>query len=234
MRKDPVSKFRFACAVVVAGVAIPLSLIAGPAARAAVAQGGRTAVPAAVSDSRGLAAPASSAMARPATQAASPQADDSAAVVTPASGAPGITVSASGTNWTPGDHIQAAWGDDNSDLGSPVLVASGGTFTDSFAIPAKATAGSHQVLFTDQESRYFEIASFNVTSASPASSPSPRRATRRCLSLPVPGRWGRNLSWPGRAGQRAAPSRSRCLTGRRASSRPQAGTRPSPRTAPGS
>jgi hypothetical protein len=50
-------------------------------------------------------------------------------------------------------------------------VASDGTFTDSFAIPSSATQGSHQVLFWDEQGRYFEVANFDVTSAS--SSPPP-------------------------------------------------------------
>ena len=72
----------------------------------------------------------------------------STAAMSPASGPPGTTVKASGANWTPGDHIQAEWGDNDSNLGSPVVVASDGTFTDSFAIPSSATQGSHQVLFS--------------------------------------------------------------------------------------
>lgn len=126
--------------ILVAALAVPLSLIAGPAVQAAVAQDGST------------------------------------AVMTPASGAPGTTVKATGENWTPGDHIQAEWGDNDSNLGSPVVVASDGTFTDSFAIPSDATVGSHQVLFWDQEGQYFEVANFDVTSGSappPSSCPAP-------------------------------------------------------------
>lgn len=116
-------------------LAVPLSLVAGPAAaQTADAQGSST------------------------------------AVITPASGAAGSTVTGSGMNWTPGDHIQAEWGDDYSNLGSPVVVASDGTFTDSFPIPTNATLGSHQVLFWDQEGRFFEVADFDVTNGS---SPSP-------------------------------------------------------------
>jgi hypothetical protein len=108
----------------------------------------------------------------PAVQAAF-AADGSTVVLTPASGAPGATVQASGTDWTAGDHIQAEWGDNDSNLGSPVVVASGGTFTDSFAIPSAATTGSHQVLFWDQESRYFEVANFDVTSSTSPNPPPP-------------------------------------------------------------
>jgi hypothetical protein len=115
-------------------LAVPLSLVVGPAVQAADAQGSST------------------------------------ATITPASGAAGSTVTGSGANWTPGDHIQAEWGDDYSNLGSPVVVASDGTFQDSFAIPTNATQGSHQVLFWDQEGRYFEVANFDVTSGS---APSP-------------------------------------------------------------
>jgi hypothetical protein len=108
--------------ILIAVLAVPLSLIAGPAVQAAFAQGGST------------------------------------VVITPASGPPGSTVNASGSNWTPGDQIQAEWGDNDSNLGSPVVVTGGGTFTDSFAIPSDATSGSHQVLFWDEQGRYFEIA----------------------------------------------------------------------------
>ena len=125
--------------MLIAVLAVPLSLIAGPAVQAAVAQGAST------------------------------------AVITPVSGPPGSTVNASGANWTPGDHIQAEWGDDYSNLGSPVMVASDGTFTDSFAIPSNATLGSHQVLFWDQEGQYFEVANFDVTNTSP--SPPPTQAS---------------------------------------------------------
>jgi hypothetical protein len=121
--------------ILIAVLAVSLSLSAGLAAQAAVAQG-------------------------------------SMAVMTPASGPPGTTVKASGANWTAGDHIQAEWGDNDSDLGTPVVVASDGTFTDSFAIPSSATQGSHQVLFWDEEGRYFEVANFDVTSGSPTPPPS--------------------------------------------------------------
>jgi hypothetical protein len=116
--------------VLIAALAVPLSLIAGAAVRAASAQGA------------------------------------SSASITPSSGPPGSAVSASGMNWQPGDHIQAEWGDDDSDLGSPVVVANDGTFKDSFAIPTDATPGPHQVLFWDEEGRYLEVADFDVTSAS--------------------------------------------------------------------
>ncbi len=55
------------------------------------------------------------------------------------------------------------------------MVAGDGTFTDSFAIPSDATSGSHQVLFWDEQGRYFEFADFDVTGASspPPSSPPP-------------------------------------------------------------
>ena len=87
------------------------------------------------------------------------------------------TVTGSGMNWQPGDHIQAEWGNDYSNLGSPVVVASDGTFKDSFAIPTNATQGSHQVLFWDQEGRFFEVANFDVTSGSPPSPTCPPKPT---------------------------------------------------------
>jgi hypothetical protein len=87
----------------------------------------------------------------------------STAAVTPASGPAGSTVTGSGANWTPGDHIQAYWADNNSTLGNPVVVASDGTFNDpGLTIPPGAAAGSHQILLSDEESRYFVAASFNV------------------------------------------------------------------------
>jgi hypothetical protein len=124
--------------ILIAVIAIPLSLIAGPAVQAASAQGVST------------------------------------AVVTPASGLAGSTVTGSGSNWTVGDHIQAYWSDDNSTLGGEVVVASDGTFTDpGLKIPTGATAGSHQILFSDVEGRYFETASFDVTGTSSAPPPPP-------------------------------------------------------------
>ena len=107
-------------------LAVSLSLIAGPTAQKAIAQG------------------------------------TSAATVAPTSGLPGSSVTGSGANWTPGDQIQAQWADDNSNLGSPAVVASDGTFKVSFKIPSSAAAGSHQILFWDIQSRYFVFANFTV------------------------------------------------------------------------
>jgi hypothetical protein len=110
-------------------------------------------------------------IAGPVVQAASAQ-GVSTAVVTPASGPAGSTVNGSGSNWTPGDHIQAYWSDDNSTLGSEVVVASDGTFTDpGLKIPTGATPGSQQILFSDVEGRYFEVANFDVTGTAPPPPP---------------------------------------------------------------
>ena len=123
--------------ILIAVLAIPLSLIAGPAVQAASAQGVST------------------------------------AVVTPASGLAGSTVTGSGSNWTAGDHIQAYWSDNNSTLGGEVVVAPDGTFTDpGLKIPTGVASGSHQILFSDVEGRYFETASFDVTGTSPTPPPS--------------------------------------------------------------
>jgi len=104
-------------------------------------------------------------IAGPAVQTATAQ-DASTAAVSPASGPPGSTVTGSGANWTPGDQIQALWGDDNSDLGSPVVVASNGTFTDpNLTIPSNASTGEHQILFWDEEEQYFVAATFDVGAA---------------------------------------------------------------------
>jgi cell wall-associated NlpC family hydrolase len=110
-------------------LAMPLLLIAGPMTQKAIAQGTST------------------------------------ATVAPASGPPGASVIGSGANWTPEDQIQAQWADDNSNLGSPAVVASDGTFKVSFKVPASAVAGSHQILFWDIQSRYFVYASFTVAQA---------------------------------------------------------------------
>ena len=123
--------------ILIAVLAIPLSLIAGPAVQAASAQGVST------------------------------------AVVTPASGLAGSTVTGSGSNWTAGDHIQAYWSDTNSTLGGEVVVAPGGTFVDpGLTIPTGVASGSHQILFSDVEGRYFEVADFDVTGTSPTPPPS--------------------------------------------------------------
>jgi hypothetical protein len=96
----------------------------------------------------------------PATRA---HAQASTAAVSPAVGSAGALVTGSGTNWTPGDQIQAVWGDDNSDLGSPVVVAADGTFNDpGLMIPANAAVGGHQILFWDIQADYFVPANFNV------------------------------------------------------------------------
>ncbi len=98
--------------ILIAVLAVPLSLIAGPTVQAAVAQGTST------------------------------------AVVTPASGPAGSTVTGSGSNWTAGDHIQAYWSDDNSTLGGEVVVGPDGTFTDpGLKIPTGVASGPHQILF---------------------------------------------------------------------------------------
>src|ERR1039457_2247203 len=106
----------------------------------------------------------------PTVQAAVAQGTSTAAI-TPAFGPPGSLVTGTGANWQPGDHIQAQWGDDYSNLGSPVVVASDGTFKVTFNIPPNATTGTHQVLFRDEESRYFVVADCNVTKATIALSP---------------------------------------------------------------
>ncbi len=125
--------------ILIAVLAVPLSLMAGPAVQAASAQGAST------------------------------------ATVTPASGTAGSTVTGSGSNWTAGDHIQAYWSDDNSTLGGEVVVAPGGTFRDpGLKIPADATRGSHQILFSDIEGRYFVPATFDVTGTPPSPPPPPR------------------------------------------------------------
>src|SRR4051794_38057498 len=49
-------------------------------------------------------------------------AQTSTVTLNPTQGPPGTTVTGTGSNWTPGDHIQAYWGDDNSTLGSQVVV----------------------------------------------------------------------------------------------------------------
>jgi hypothetical protein len=99
-------------------------------------------------------------------------AGDTTAAISPTSGPAGATVVGSGQNWQPGDHIQAEWGDDNSNLGNSVVVASDGTFKDSFTLPANATLGSHQVLFWDEEGQFFEVANFSITSTTPPPQPS--------------------------------------------------------------
>jgi hypothetical protein len=149
--------------ILIAVLAVPLSLMVGPAVQAAVAQGGST------------------------------------VVVTPSSGPPGSTVNASGANWTAGDQIQAEWGDDDSNLGSPVVVAADGTFTDSFAIPSDATPGSHQVLFWDEQGRYFEVADFDVTGASspPPTSPPPSCPAPSVSFTPATGPVGTTFSITG-------------------------------------
>jgi hypothetical protein len=100
-------------------------------------------------------------IAGPATQKAIAQ-GTSTATVAPISGAPGSSVTGSGANWTPGDQIQAQWADNNSNLGSPAVVASNGTFKVSFTIPSSAASGSHQILFWDIQSRYFIAVNFTV------------------------------------------------------------------------
>ncbi len=132
--------------ILIAVLAIPLSLIAGPAVQAASAQGVST------------------------------------AVVTPASGLAGSTVTGSGSNWTAGDHIQAYWSDNNSTLGGEVVVAPDGTFTDpGLKIPTGVASGPHQILFSDVEGRYFETASFDVTGTS--STPPPSSCSAPSVSL---------------------------------------------------
>lgn len=173
MRKAVAFKWESACAVFVAAFVIPLSLFAAPTAQAASAKAGTAAAAEPTAGSPGQALTARAPAARPAARLAAPHSSGgSTATVTPASGPAGTTVSGSGANWTPGDHIQAEWGDDYSNLGNPVVVAGDGTFTDSFAIPSDATSGSHQVLFWDEEGRFFEVANFDVSGAPPPPPPS--------------------------------------------------------------
>jgi hypothetical protein len=90
----------------------------------------------------------------------------SCVAISPASGPPGTKVTAAGADWPAGDQIQAIWGSvSGPNVGSPVTVASDGTFTLSFAVPAGAALGDTQVFFWDIPGRYFEIAGtpFDVT-----------------------------------------------------------------------
>jgi hypothetical protein len=72
-----------------------------------------------------------------------------------------------------GRRPQAYWSDNNSTLGGEVVVAPDGTFTDpGLKIPTGVASGPHQILFSDVEGRYFEVASFDVTGTSPTPPPS--------------------------------------------------------------
>jgi hypothetical protein len=92
-------------------------------------------------------------------------AQGSSATISPAQGPVGTQVTATGTGWTAGDHIQAIWnGGNGPDVGSPVVVNSGGGFTLTFSVPSSATTGdSYQVAFEDTDQRYFEVANQNFT-----------------------------------------------------------------------
>lgn len=90
--------------------------------------------------------------------------------ISPTQGPPGTTVTATGSSYSPGDEIQAIWGDTTGpDVGSPVTVNSSGDFTATFAVPSGTTPGSYQVIFWDETEQDFVTANeeFTVTQASP-------------------------------------------------------------------
>jgi hypothetical protein len=111
----------------------------------------------------------------PAATGSSPAfAQGSSVDISPDQGPPGTQVTATGTNWTAGDQIQAIWnGPTGTDVGSPVAVNSSGDFTLTFTVPSGATAGSYQVAFYDASQRFFEVANedFTVTQSSTQSPP---------------------------------------------------------------
>ena len=90
--------------------------------------------------------------------------EGSCATISPAQGAPGTRVTATGSGWTAGDKIQAIWnGPTGTDVGSPVVVNSGGGFTLTFAVPSGTAPGSYQVAFYDAAQRFFEVANEDFT-----------------------------------------------------------------------
>jgi hypothetical protein len=112
-----------------------------------------------------------------ATGSSSALAQASSVTISPTQGPPGTEVTATGSGWTAGDEIEAIWdGPTGTDVGSPVVVGSGGGFTLTFPVPAGAAQGSYQVAFYDQSSRYFVVANedFTVTqSPAPSAPPAP-------------------------------------------------------------
>jgi uncharacterized repeat protein (TIGR01451 family) len=84
----------------------------------------------------------------------------------PSSGAPGTTVTATGSGWTPGNIIKVDW--DSPPAIAQTTVNSNGGFTVSFNVPSNATSGNHTVYFTEVSpsggSGTFQPATFTVTS----------------------------------------------------------------------
>jgi Ricin-type beta-trefoil lectin domain-like len=109
-----------------------------------------------------------------ATGASRALAQGSSVTISPTQGPPGTVVTATGSNWTPGDQIQAIWnGPTGTDVGSPVGVNSSGGFALTFAVPSGSAAGSYQIAFYDETERTFVVANedFTVSQSSPSSSP---------------------------------------------------------------
>lgn len=104
-------------------------------------------------------------------------AQGSSIAISPTQGPTGAQVTATGSGWTAGDHIQAIWdGGNGPNVGNPVVVGGGGGFTLTFTVPSNATPGnSYQVAFEDTDQRYFEVASqtFTVTTPSSGLPPAP-------------------------------------------------------------
>jgi Neprosin len=76
-------------------------------------------------------------------------------------GPAGTRVTGTGTNWQLGDRMQVTW--DGATILANTNVRSDGTFTASFNVPSNATAGAHNIYFTDLDSRYFLVAIFTLT-----------------------------------------------------------------------
>jgi hypothetical protein len=88
-------------------------------------------------------------------------AQQSTVAINPVQGPAGTTLTGTGTNWRAGDRMQITW--EGATVLANTNVHSDGTFSTSFNVPANATAGAHNIYFTDLDSRYFLVAIFTVT-----------------------------------------------------------------------
>lgn len=82
--------------------------------------------------------------------------------IDPIQGPPGTPVNATGSNWTPGDHMQVTW-ENGAILVPDTPIDTNGNFVVSFSVPNTATPGARTISFTDLNSGYSQPVTFTVT-----------------------------------------------------------------------
>jgi len=82
--------------------------------------------------------------------------------IDPLQGPRGTLVNATGSNWTPGDHMQVTW-ENGAILVPDTTIDTNGNFVVSFIVPDTTTPGARTISFTDLNSGYSQPVTFTVT-----------------------------------------------------------------------